>query len=563
MAPTYTGTSTRASAESVLDSISRIVVFTEVPLLGDVARAPFTSLYSLIRNIYTLNVRAWHWHTENALYTRAAVKESPAISEEATVFQFGPEVHELLEGTCPATVPASSAVLWRDLLNLQASGPRARYISFAARAGRAAMKEAKAKVCLPMPLEQMVVGEAPRTPDNLASSLPAASLSMNVTLALGISRADFTAEKQVKFLQAIARQFKIPPGRLRILYIEDVARRRRLLAGSVAVTVAVQSAPGSDAASVTSSIQSAVNSATLRGETFSFGDVPVSSGLAAVNIPGAAGAVSMGDDSITDVQLIPNLPGAGAILGGLNSSCAVATSCTACTATSSAQCVWCAGTCTAPAFCSSSSSAIADSLSCSFASPFRYTFNTTQSPPDAFFTNQTVKDELGAWFESVLGLQKGAVRILSLVRGSVIVNGEVTSTQSQAATDALVATLLRALRSTTVPRTIGGITFLPACPGAGCVQGSGSGSGSNAAAGGASQTTATGGGDGTNSGAIIGGVVGGVGGAALIAAVVWYIRRRSDERKRARPNARGGKGDMESNVNADQRYPTFGTSVHL
>eukprot|EP00741_Cyanophora_paradoxa_P014992 tig00020830_g14465.t1 len=63
----------------------------------------------------------WNWYFEPALHTHAAVRGSRNISEDATVFQFGPEVHELLEGTCPATVPASSAVFWRDLLNMQAS----------------------------------------------------------------------------------------------------------------------------------------------------------------------------------------------------------------------------------------------------------------------------------------------------------------------------------------------------------------------------------------------------------------------------------------------------------
>eukprot|EP00741_Cyanophora_paradoxa_P014993 tig00020830_g14466.t1 len=429
------------------------------------------------------------------------------------------------------------------------------------------MAEAKAKICLPMPLEEMVVGEAPRTPAGLASSLPAGNLLMNVTLALSISRraaaaaaphelkhglrcfgfavlivsparrAEFTAEKQTQFLNAIARQFKIPPGRLRIL--------RKLLAGGIAVTVEVQSAPGSDAASVTSSIQSAVNSAALRREAFTFGDVPVSGGFATVNVPGAVGAVQMGDDSVKDAQLIKNLPGVSSILANINSTCAAITSCATCTATTY-QCVWCAGACTSSASCITSAAVISDSGSCSFVSTFRQTFNTTQSLPDAFFTNQTVKDELAVWFESILSVQKGAVRILSLERGSVIVNGQVTSAESQAAVDGLREKLRRALGTTTAPRTIGGFTFLPACPGAGCLDTSGS------------TTTPTSSGDGTNTNAIIGGVVGGVGGAFLIAVIagLCYCRRRSNQRKRTGAGGEKGKHDMESNAAASA--PAYG-----
>eukprot|EP00741_Cyanophora_paradoxa_P025634 tig00000385_g24738.t1 len=397
--------------------------------------------------------------------------------------------------------------------------------------GRAKAKEAKARICLPMSLaEAAQFGDPARTADGRyivlgASSIPAATLSMNVSLSLGISKADFTADKQSAFLAAMAAQFGIPRGRLRILDILETGRRLRrgaLATKGISIVVAVESAPGADAASVTSAIQAAVNSAKLRNETFAIGGISVSGALASINVPGAAGAVPTGDDSAQDIQLIADLPGAPNVFGSLNATCAAVFNCTACADTFGplGRCSWCSGACVASAFCPASLSPINDAASCSFTSAFSHRFETKTSPPDSYFQSDSVKAEFAAWFESLLGLQSGAVKILTLVRGSVNVTGEIRTAASAATAEALKTRLLQALASTTASRTIGGFELLASCPAAGCPGANGGASGSS-----------------SSNAAIIGGVVGGVGGALVLVAIVvgvWAYRKKGASAKDAR-----------------------------
>eukprot|EP00741_Cyanophora_paradoxa_P013982 tig00020723_g13498.t1 len=524
--------------------------------------SPVPALAGFISMVYTTNARAWNWndirwfgayYTSWKLFFYDPTKSpNPAEYTDATKFLFGPDVHALLEKTCPADAPATPAILFRD----------------AERTGRKTVSEAKVRMCLPATVDSLlkIKGVDALTEDRKyvameASSIPAGVAAMKVTLALGISKADFTEAKQQAFLQDVSATFKVPLARLKILSVDEARAQRRSLsaaAGKVNVQLEVTGAPGTDAASVTSSIQSAINAQVLRGETanLQFGGISATGAMAKINIPDPkSGAVSTGEDS-QDYLYIPGVPASASDPAQVDAICKTISSCGTCAGSLNGQCGWCGSSCGALSTCTSTLK-ISEPAKCSFWSPFTLVFNHTDTVPETFFTAQATKDEFSSWFAALLDVKAADIKISSLARGSVIVKGDVASAVSQAAADGRAKSLLT-LVSAAGPRTVGGVSLQASCD-AGACSAPGVTPPSNTDPG------STGSGSDSNRDKIIGGVVGGVGGFffLLIVGTIVYCcccknrRRKTDTKgKKEKKGKKGGKGgDADGDVEAGKAPP--------